>query len=441
MAHPSIAWRLAIGLSAGTAVLWIGAAAIAGVVMNHELNQSFDETLRQSALRLLPLAIHDLREPGERGESRVAGLDADEEYFTYYVRDPMGNIVVRAEDAPPELMSAAVENGFSEIDGRHLFAITDRRSGYSIVVIERTDQRSEALKGSLAALTLPLAALIPLIALGIWFAIRLAMRPVERLSHEIAKRDGKNLSPLLLEPHPIELVPIADAVANLLARLRGALDAERAFAASSAHELRTPIAGALAQTQQLAIELGNRPGSERLKEIEFALHNLGRLSEKLLQFARVEAGFAQDTKENDLMPALKLVIRDFQAGTPTATRVRLTLAEGADIKAPINVDAFAIALRNLIQNGLVHGPKDGIVDIIAGPARTIRVVNAGAIVPAETLAHIGEPFVRGATSAQGTGLGLSIVRSIMDQVGGSLTLRSPASGADDGFEAILTLPG
>jgi two-component system OmpR family sensor kinase len=441
MARPSIAWRLAIGLSAGTAVLWIGAASIAGVVMNHELNQAFDETLRQSALRLLPLAIHDLREPRERSETRVAGLDAAEEYFTYYVRDRDGAIVVRAEDAPPELVSVAVTDGFSEIDGKHLFAITDPRSGYSIVVAERTDQRSEALKGSLAALTLPLAALIPLIALGIWFAIRLAMRPVERLSQEIAKRDGKNLSPLTMETHPVELAPIADAVANLLARLRDALDAERAFAASSAHELRTPIAGALAQTQQLAIELGNRPGSERLKEIEFALHNLARLSEKLLQFARVEAGFAQDATANDLLPVLKLVVRDFQARTATAKRVRLTIADGADLKACINVDAFAIALRNLIQNGLIHGQTDGVVDITAGPGRSIRVVNSGTIVPAETLAHIGEPFVRGTTSAQGTGLGLSIVRSIMDQTGGSLSLHSPASGADDGFEAIITLPG
>lgn len=53
----------------------------------------------------------------------------------------------------------------------------------------------------------------------------------------------------------------------------------------------------------------------------------------------------------------------------------------------------------------------------------------------------GEPFVRGTTSAQGTGLGLSIVRSIMDQTGGSLTLHSPASNADEGFEAAITLPG
>ena len=59
MRRSSIAWRLAIGLSIMVAVLWLGAATIAGLVMQRELDSAFDELLEQAAYRLLPLGVKD----------------------------------------------------------------------------------------------------------------------------------------------------------------------------------------------------------------------------------------------------------------------------------------------------------------------------------------------------------------------------------------------
>lgn len=445
----SIAWRLAVGLSVGMALLWIGAVWIAATIMQNELNGTFDEALRQSAFRLLPLA-HELAErdiPGgpdgrDRSELPPVGVRGDDqEYFTYYVRDREGAIVIRAEDAPADLPIANVPDGFSEIEGRRVFATTDPRLGYGIVVVEQNDHRSRAIARSLSALAWPLAALVPLMAFGIWSAIRLGMRPLQRLGSDIARRDSRNLAPPSVEGQPVELAPIADAVASLLGRLGAALDAERAFAATSAHELRTPIAGALAQTQQLAIELAGRPGAARIRDIETALKHLSQLSEKLLQLARLDAGFARSDTAEDLMPALRLVIRDFESSAATSGRVHLAVPDGATLTGRINLDAFAIALRNLIHNALIHGEPGGPVTVAVGPGPAVHVVNDGPVVPSEILARLAQPFVRGATSATGTGLGLSMVRSILDQTGGRLTLLSPASGRSGGFEAILALDG
>ena len=115
--------------------------------------------------------------------------------------------------------------------------------------------RLEAVLGSVKALLWPLLALIPMNILAIWLGVRSAMAPVRRLSGDIAARGSENLAPIDVSDQPRELKPIADAVARLVERLRVALDAERAFSANSAHELRTPIAGALAQTQRLIAEL------------------------------------------------------------------------------------------------------------------------------------------------------------------------------------------
>ena len=455
---PSIALRLALGLTAGMALVWIGAAAISVGVMQHRLDEARDEGLRQSALRLLPLALHDLRErrgivgrflgaldgdDGDGDEDDPMAPGAGEQHgsvFTYFIRNAAGDIVLRDEEAPQDVPSTWPTEGFGEVEGRRTFGLVDPRSGYSIAIVETTDRRMTALRDNIVALGLPLLALLPMMAGGIWLALRLALRPLEALRQDIARRDSHNLEPVGSDGHPVELAPIAEAVGALLARLKSALDAERAFAARSAHELRTPIAGALAQTQQLATELGNGPGAARLREIEAALKKLSKLSEKLLQLARVEAGFARSDTATDLLPALNMVGRDINSTSQWRDRVRLEAGGVRSLTAAIDPDAFAIAVRNLVENGLKHGAPEKPVRIVLGEGATLRVINDGDVVSATDLARLGQPFVRGDTAADGSGLGLSIARTILEQAGGSLTLHSPATGAETGFEAVIELP-
>lgn len=456
--RPSIALRLALGLTTGMALLWIGAAAISVSVMQHELNEAYDDSLEQSAQRLLPLAVHDLREQHE-GRRLIVGGDGDTEddeglertgddgsvrpvphdaSFTYVVFDSAGDIVLRDQHAADLDLPVTLPGGFADVGGQRVFGLTDR-TGFSILVVETSDRRLNGLVDSISALGLPLLALLPLMAGGIWLAMNLALRPLEALRRDIAKRDSRNLQPLVSEGHPAELAPIAEAVGALMARLKSALDAERSFAARSAHELRTPIAGALAQTQQLAAELGNGPGATRLTEIETALKRLATLSEKLLQLARIEAGFAKSDLETDLLPVMGMVIGDLNASTMWRGRVQIDSTR-ADLIAPIDPDAFAIALRNLVENALKHGAPDVPVHIRLEGGGTVVVRNAGSVVGAAELARLGQPFMRGTTTADGSGLGLSIARSILEQAGGALTLKSPATGAIDGFEATIVLP-
>lgn len=450
----SIALRLAVSLSAGMALLWVGAATISIGVLQHELSEAYDDSLRESALRLLPLAVHDLGEREHADDRFIVGRpkgdgDGDDQSlppmqhdaaFTYFVRDPIGAIVLRDEHAPADLPELPLAEGFSDLDGRRTFTVSDPRSAYSITIIELSDRRLTALRDSIATLGWPLLALIPLIAGGVWVAMRLALHPLELLRRDIAQRDSRNLAPLRSDGHPVELAPIAEAVAALLERLKSALDAERSFAARSAHELRTPIAGALAQTQQLADELEGRPEVGRVREIEAALKRLSQLSETLLQLARIEAGFARADDETNLLPVLEMVVRDVNANTQWRDRVHLDSAAAAAVPAALDPDAFAVVMRNLIENALKHGSDDGVAEVRLDGKDIVRVRNAGPVVGEEELARLGQPFVRGATAADGTGLGLSIARSILEQAGGRLELHSPASGSTEGFEVIVVLP-
>lgn len=437
----SITRRLTLGLVFGVVCFWLGAAMISGLVVRHELNEAFDQSLEQAAIRLLPLAIHDLEELAEgelpENEYEIASLQNYNANFAYYIRNASGKRIALSDDLQADIVSSGVPDGFSNIDNVRYFAITDPETGYGIVIAERTNHRSHALWESILALLLPLAALIPLMVLGVWFAAKHAMKPVNQLQKDIAERDGTNLSPLTSNFYPRELAPIADEVASLLDRLGRALNTERAFAAKSAHELRTPLAGALAQAQRLAIELANIPGKQRADDIEKSLRHLSDLSEKLLQFSRLEAGFAKSDQDVDLMPVLTLIINDFRSNSKMSDRVELTNSENHQISARLTKDAFAILLRNLIENALIHGALDQKVCIDIQSEKSFSVSNEGEVVPQDVIERLGLPFERGDTSAEGTGLGLSIAKSIVEQCNGTLTIFSPRRGEADGFEVFI----
>lgn len=436
MRPQSIALRLALWLTLVTGLFWLGAAAVSTMVLQHELQEAFDESLSQSAYRLLPLALHDLREPGETHDAIPRMDDFDEAAFTYFIRDRDGAVIVRAEDAPENVTSVPTGEGYLQFEGRRAYAITDPETGLGIVVLEMSEHRQEALADAAGTLFWPLIALIPLLAIGIWVAVRFGLRPLNRFSSDIALRNSDNLAPISVDGQPVELAPIAREVTALLYRLSAAMESERSFAANSAHELRTPIAGALAQTQRLALDLGDHPAKGRVQDVEIALRHLSALSEKLLQLARLDAGFARSDVPVDLGPVLVLVLRDFQMAQATADRVQLHTAP-ARLTARINADAFAIALRNVIQNALIHGAPGAVVSVDAGQWPTLTVRNKGPVVHQETLTQLGSRFARGDTSASGTGLGLAIVQTIMEQTGGIMTLSSPIPGETEGFEVTL----
>jgi two-component system OmpR family sensor kinase len=112
----------------------------------------------------------------------------------------------------------------------------------------------------------------------------------------------------------------------------------------------------------------------------------------------------------------------------------------APVPAAIDADSFAIVLRNLVENGLKHGPADSPVAITLSGDRVLTVSNEGPPVPPDLLSRLLQPFERGGTTADGSGLGLAIVNAIASGIGGRLLLTSPMRGGQGGFEVSFTAP-
>ncbi len=443
---PSITRRLTVTLTAFIAGFWLIATALAMLVMHHELDQSLDSSLQEAAQRLLTLAVENgvgtTRPADTAVRQRQGGIIVKhDEYLTYQVRDRSGQVLLRSHDAPEKPFTSELEPGFVNTEAQRVFTEATADGAVFIQVAETHAHRHEALWESGMALVLPILLLAPLSAWVIRRIVYRGMSPMISIQREISDRGAGNLTAIEDAGIASELAPITAAVNTLIERLRFALEAERAFASNSAHEMRTPLAAALAQVQRLQAQLTDASHKERAAGIARDLRRLVDLTEKLLQLSRAESGTALTLghRETDLMPILELIVDDMAHGARAAGRSILIERAANEIVSRLDVDAFGIVTRNLIENALNHGDGGEPVVVRVEPNLRLTVVNGGRVVPAATLEGLKRRFTRGATTANGAGLGLAIADTILRQSGGRLELRSPATGRTDGFEAIVDL--
>jgi two-component system OmpR family sensor kinase len=434
--------------------IWLVGAGLAAISIRHEIDEVFDSSLRETAQRLLPLAIDDLDEHAERDSDDDDDDDDDgreladlfstgerKEHLHYQIRNAKGHVMVRSHDASRKPFPAPLKRGYFDRNDRRYFTEASPDMTIFVQVAELPGERQEAINAVRLGLGTPLLGLLPLAALVIYWTVRRTTRPIVEVQHQIGMRSGENLEPIDPRGLPGELQPIIHDMNRLLERLKAALEAERSFASNSAHELRNPIAAARAQAEIIAAGLRGTPDQERANQLIETLGRLGQRIEKMLQLARAEAGLGLGRTETDLLAITRLVVEDYARRPQLATRLSFEADPSRKLLAAIDPDALGIALQNLIDNALSYGASGAKIDIVVGPGAVVRVINEGPVVSPGQLAKLKHRFERAATGGvPGTGLGLSIVEEIMQQAGGRLELHSPARGRQDGFEAILVFP-
>lgn len=422
--------RLALGLGLALTLVWLGTAVLTAFSLRHEMEEVFDSALEETAQRLLPLAVLEItnREEGD-GDQRLAPIRDHPERFTYIVRDATGAVLMRSHAADPDLFPAWNGPGFQQ-DAQYRFYAEDTLQGsIRLTVSEPLVHRAQIVNEILMRQMLPLALMIPLTLGIVALSVRLGLGGLRRFRTDLAARDAQDLSPLPTDALPPELLPVARTLNDLLERLGAAFEAERSFAANAAHELRTPLAGAIAQVQRLRQE-GHDPALDtRAAAIEDTLKRLTRLSERLLQLARAEGGRLQRDSATDLRPVARMLVEDLGRSEPG--RLQLSVPD-TPVLSKLDPDAFGIVLRNLVENALRHGTPGAPVGIALSGSGALTVDSAGPEIPPAVLAQLTERFTR-ASARDGSGLGLSIVAAIAKRSGARLSLTSPRPGQVDGL--------
>ncbi|MEP6564933.1 MAG: ATP-binding protein [Mesorhizobium sp.] len=434
----SLAGRLVASLILVTVAFGLVAAGTGSITLHREINEALDSSMQEAARRLLPLVIDDLfgREASQ-SPRRLAEAVSDDDggHLIFQVRDASGRVLIHSYDAPAEPLSTELVQGFSEVAGWRVYTEPAISGTVFVQVAELDARRNEETLEAATGFLIPMVILTPLSAFVAWLTLARFLRPIATLRGEISARHGDNLAPINTEELPSELAAIAKSVNSLMRRLHMALDAEKEFTANAAHELRTPIAGALAQTERLIAEAADEAGKKRPRQIKAALSSLAGLSEKLMQLARADAGMAVAGKPADLAAVSALVIAEFEQHGQGKGRLQLEAPSKSGVPVTIDTDALAIVLRNLIENALRHGAKGRPVIVRIEDGAKLSVINEGPVVAAP--GGLVKRFERGATRADGAGLGLAIATRILQQTNASLVLNSPATGRQDGFEAVV----
>lgn len=432
----SLQRRLGLGLTLGVTLLWLVAVAVSGLVVRYELNKVFDSALEETAQRILPLAVVEvINRDAATTPQRILPLAAHDEHLTYLVQDAAGNTLLHSHSADRQVFGNQPHTGFVSTPTHRIYGAAAVRETFWIQVAEPLAHRRKAALEVIGALLWPLTLLIPLSLAGTWWLVRNSLRRVRDYRKAITAKGAGDLSAVRAEHLPTEIEPIAVAVNQLLERLRRTLEAEQSFTANSAHELRTPLATALAQVQRLEQELPTGPQLDKARQIEATLRSLSRLSESLMQLAKAEGGRLLSDQPQDLVPVLVLVVDELRRNARVP--IQLDLPEGGILSSTLDPDAFAILLRNLIDNALKHGAAEQPVSVRLAPEGILRVINAGPVVPTEALPRLRSRFVRATSDVPGSGLGLAIVDRIAAGAGATLQICSPASGRTDGFEVVF----
>lgn len=388
-----------------------GALAQADTLFDYHLRQMADSLRGGPALP--SLALEDTIVPG--GEYVIQIWSADGTHVFQSSR-----VVL-----PPRAVL-----GFADVthNGKRYRVYSVQTPLQTIQIAQNMDDRLARARSLAARAVLPMAVVAPLLMLVLWWIINRSLAPLERTRQQVAQRAAQDLTPLPDDRLPDEVRPLVQEMNLLFGRLSQSFDAQRAFVANAAHELRSPLTALKLQAQALA-----RTGDPQAREQAVARLNQGvdraiRLMQQLLMLARQESPLPDTAQWQavDLRQLLTQLVRDV---TPQAQArsIRVSLLADQPISVHADADGLQILLHNLLENAVKYTPVGGQVQLRCEQnADTTRVAveDSGPGIAPDQRERMFERFARGndTSSSSGSGLGLSIARAIAERHGASLTL-------------------
>jgi heavy metal sensor kinase len=280
---------------------------------------------------------------------------------------------------------------------------------------------------------------------GWWLASR-AIRPIEEISATAVKiADGDLSHRINVADTESELGRLATVLNSTFARLEGAFAQQARFTADASHELRTPVAVILNQTQSALTR--ERPGAEYREVLEAcqrAAQRMRALTESLLELARLDGG--QAALKREPCDLARVAQDSVQLVRPLAqeagVQIECQLA-GTDCLA--DAEQLGRVVLNLLNNAIQFNQRGGTVRISItanNGTAVLEVADTGSGIPAEDLPHIFERFYRvdkSRAQPQGNaGLGLAICKAIVEAHSGTIVAASEP-GAGSTFTVTLPL--
>lgn len=183
------------------------------------------------------------------------------------------------------------------------------------------------------------------------------------------------------------------------------------FIAVLGHDLRTPLSAIRMSADLLESKTTDTRSLPLISAIRNSSTRMGHLIENVLDFARGRLGGGIPIKRqlvDDLGRALRLTVDEVQNSHPQAS-----IHPSLVLPAGIYCDPLRISqlVSNLLGNAVTHGSKAAPIEVHAYAdvdEIVISVSNQGAVIPAELMPLLFQPFTRSEAGQRGEGLGLGL---------------------------------
>ncbi|MEH1908252.1 MAG: HAMP domain-containing sensor histidine kinase [Nostoc sp.] len=306
------------------------------------------------------------------------------------------------------------------------------------------EQRMFVVMVQSLAITSVFAIIILTAAIALY--IRRSLQPLRQLNQMASMISAEDLgqAQLYLDNAPSEVKELAQTLTMLLSRLSQSWEQEREFVSNVSHELRTPLTivhgylqsvlrrqNNLTQTQQEALETA---ASEAERTI--------RLLQDLLDLARADSGYLyfqiKSYVLNDLVEEVVVMAEKY------SDRVITIESKVYPIEVKADYSRLKQVLLNLIDNAVNYSEANTPVIFKLNQLQDkaiIQLCDRGYGIPLQQQARIFERFYRVDESRShatgGCGLGLSIVKTLVEGMGGSVSVQSKLG---EGSTFTISLP-
>ncbi len=379
----------------------------------------------------------------------LEGIQTNAFYYVMWQED--GSVLARSPGAPQSVPlpepPGSVESAPGPGDRKEPFTRTRSQFRELCLVLPHGDRVlvGRSMAPDIAAmhrlalwLSIAGAGVLALGLAGGWWLASRAIRPIEEISATAQKIAGGDLSQRISASETeSELGRLATVLNSTFARLEAAFAHQARFTSDASHELRTPVSVILSQTQSaLARERSAAEYRETLQACQRAAQRMRKLTESLLELARLDAG--QEPMKRESFDLARVARDCVELVRPLAQergiQLQCELPETQCIGDPERIGQVA---TNLLTNAIHFNHAQGEVRISAhaqNGTATLAVSDTGQGIPGEDLAHIFERFYRvdkSRSRIQGrTGLGLAICKAIVEAHGGAIEVSSqPGAGS------------
>ncbi|MFP9112452.1 sensor histidine kinase [Flavobacterium sp. RHBU_3] len=275
------------------------------------------------------------------------------------------------------------------------------------------------------------------------FLARRVINPVATITKEVKRISASNLHSRLPMPDADENDAIYDLTQtfnSMLNRLQTSFELQGNFINNASHELKTPIATIIAESEiALLKERDTAEYEEVLQNIHKQASRLGNLTESMLKLTQTGYDGNKQVMETVRMDELLMEVMSGLDKTHPGNRVTLRMdgmpEDESQLTLSCNRPLLELALGNIIINGIKYSDNHNVFVTLSADEKGIKinVSDIGIGIPAEDLPHLYEPFFRGkeASKYTGYGLGLPMAMRIIKMHNGDMKVQSePGKGTE-----------